>query len=161
MSTVPIYQISSSSLGVSLRLAAEIGSKLRGREVIALVSDLGGGKTTFVRGLASGAGSTDRVSSPSFTITNVYQAAPLTLHHFDFYRLQAPGLLRDELAEVIADPLNVVFIEWAALVEDILPSDHLTINIKVTSETSRDYKLYCPESLAYLLPAAASRIERS
>lgn len=161
MSTGPIYQISSSSLDVSLRLAAEIGAKLRGGEVIALVSDLGGGKTTFVRGLASGAGSPDRVSSPSFTLTNVYQAPPLTLQHFDFYRLQAPGLLRDELAEVIADPLNVVVIEWAAIVEDVLPSDHLTINIRVTGETSRDYELYCPEPLAYLLPAAARRMERA
>jgi len=134
---------------------------LRGGEVIALVSDLGGGKTTFVRGLASGAGSPDRVSSPSFTITNIYQAPPLMLQHFDFYRLQAPGLLRDELAEVIADPLNVVVIEWAAIVEDVLPSDHLTINIRVTGETSRDYELYCPEPLAYLLPAAARRMERA
>lgn len=129
--------------------------------MIALVSDLGGGKTTFVRGLASGAGSPDRVSSPSFTLTNVYQAPLLTLQHFDFYRLQAPGLLRDELAEVIADPLNVVIIEWAAIVEDVLPSDHLTINIRVTGEMSRDYELYCPEPLAYLLPEAARRMERT
>jgi len=125
---------------------------LRGNEVIELVSDLGGGKTTFVRGLASGAGSLDRVSSPSFTLTNVYQAPLLTFHHFDFYRLPEPGILREELAEVIDDPHNVVVIEWAAIVEDILPSDHLTITIRATGETSRDYELYCPESLSYLLP---------
>lgn len=123
--------------------------------MIELVSDLGGGKTTFVRGLARGAGSLDRVSSPSYTLTNVYQAPPLTLHHFDFYRLHEPGILRDELAEVIADPRSVVVIEWATIVEDVLPNDRLTISIKATGETSRDYELYCPESLTYLLPAGA------
>ena len=161
MSVVLRFQVNCPNLESSLGLAAEIGSKLRGGEVIELVSDLGGGKTTFVRGLADGAGSTDRVTSPSFTLTNVYQAPPLTLQHFDFYRLQAPGLLRDELAEVIADPLNVVVIEWAAIVEDVLPTDHLTISIKATGETSRDYELACPEPLAYLLPEAARRMERT
>jgi tRNA threonylcarbamoyladenosine biosynthesis protein TsaE len=161
MSTVPIYQISCSSLDSSLRLAAEIGSKLRGHEVIELVSDLGGGKTTFVRGLASGAGSPDRVSSPSFTLTNIYQAPPLTLHHFDFYRLPEPGLLREELAEVITDPHNVVIIEWANIVEDVLPSNHLTISITATGETSREYKLACPQDLAYLLPVGAKRTGRA
>ena len=136
-----------------MQLAAAIGSRLRGHEVIELVSDLGGGKTAFVRGLAKGAGSLDRVSSPSFTLTNVYRAGALTLHHFDFYRLPEPGILRQELAEVIDDPANVVIIEWAAIVEDVLPPKRLTISIKTTGETSRDYRLHCPEELSYLLPA--------
>lgn len=125
--------------------------------MIELVSDLGGGKTTFVRGLAKGAGSTDRVSSPSFTLTNVYHAPHLLLHHFDFYRLSEPGILRAELAEIIADDANVVIIEWAGIVADVLPPNRLTISISVTGETSREYALTCPASLTYLLPSNASR----
>lgn len=157
MSTVASYQISSSSLATSLRLAEQIGSKLRGGEVIELVSDLGGGKTSFVRGFANGAGSTDRVTSPSYTLTNVYRTPHRLLHHFDFYRLNEPGILREELAEVIADVNNVVIIEWAGIVADVLPAKRLTINISVTGETSRDYRLACPDSLSYLLPPGAVR----
>jgi tRNA threonylcarbamoyladenosine biosynthesis protein TsaE len=160
MSTAAIYQFSASSLENSLSLAAEIGAKLRGQEVIELVSDLGGGKTAFVRGLAGGAGSLDRVSSPSFTLTNIYQTPALTLHHFDFYRLDEPGILREELAEVIADPRSVVIIEWAAIIQDVLPSNRLTIKIKATGETSRSYEIACPENLLYLLPAAAELAPR-
>ncbi|MEO8104834.1 MAG: tRNA (adenosine(37)-N6)-threonylcarbamoyltransferase complex ATPase subunit type 1 TsaE [Candidatus Saccharibacteria bacterium] len=157
MSPVTPYHISSPDLATSSRLAAHIGSKLRGGEVIELVSDLGGGKTTFVRGFAHGAGSIDRVTSPSFTLTNVYRTPQLELHHFDFYRLNDPGILRAELVEIIADPGNVVIIEWAGIVAEVLPAERLTINIRVTGETSRDYILACPDNLSYLLPPGAVR----
>ncbi len=115
------------------------------------MSDLGGGKTTFVRGLARGMGSTDHVSSPSFTLTNQYRASSLTMQHFDFYRLSQPGIMRDELAEAIADPQTVTVVEWANIVEEVLPLDRLTIRIKTTGETSRYYYLTFTESLGYLL----------
>lgn len=132
-------------------MASQLGSRLRGGEIIELVSDLGGGKTTFVRGLAAGAGSSDRVSSPSFTLTNQYQAGELAIYHFDFYRLSEPGIMRDELAEVLADPKAVVVVEWADIVADVLPTNTLTIYITNTGETARHYQCkYAPE-LAYLL----------
>jgi tRNA threonylcarbamoyladenosine biosynthesis protein TsaE len=124
---------------------------VRGGEVIELVSDLGGGKTTFVRGLAEGMGSSDPVHSPSFTLANQYTAGPLTLHHFDFYRLQEPGIMRDDLAEILTDPTAVVVVEWAGIVEDVLPADRLTITIKADSETTRQFNFSYPKSLAYLV----------
>lgn len=151
MSTVQTWQTTCTGLDETLRLAAAVGRKLRGGEVIELVSDLGGGKTTFVRGLAKGTGSKDLVSSPSFTLSNQYKAGPLTLYHFDFYRLSEPGIMRDELAEVLADPQAVVIVEWANVVERVLPAKRLTITMKATSVTARELTFTYPEQYKYLL----------
>jgi len=64
-------------------------------EIIELRSDLGGGKTTFTQGLAAGAGSKDAVSSPTFTLKKIYRAGELHIYHYDFYRLNEPGILKD------------------------------------------------------------------
>ena len=139
------------SLDQSLALAETIGRNLRGGEVIELVSDIGGGKTTFVRGLAKGMGSNDRVSSPSFTLTNQYRSDTITMQHFDFYRLHEPGIMRQELAEFVHDPSTVTVVEWAGIVDDVLPVDRLTINITATDDTSRKYDVVCPRSLQYVV----------
>ena len=151
MSTEQTWQTVSTSLEASLALAAKIGATLRGGETIELISDLGGGKTAFVRGLAAGFGSTDRVSSPSFTLTNQYSAGNKVLHHFDFYRLSEPGILREELAEILTDNHNIVCIEWADVVADILPDNRLSLTIRTTGENSRELTFRYPESLSYLL----------
>lgn len=117
--------------------------------MIELVSDLGGGKTTFVRGLARGMGSTDKVASPTFTISKVYQAAKLELHHFDLYRLPEPGLIQMELADVLSDPQAVVVVEWADIVHQVLPKDRLTITITHTDENSRHLHITAPTALVY------------
>jgi len=155
MSTAQTWETESTSLEATLALAERVGSKLKGGELIELVSDLGGGKTAFVRGLAKGLGSQDTVSSPSFTISNQYQAGPLTLHHFDFYRLHEPGILADELRELLADPQAVVVIEWADIVENVLPEERLTVTITPTGESSRKFQLNYPEQLSYLIEKGA------
>lgn len=126
---------------------------MRGGEVIELVSDLGGGKTAFVRGLARGMGSQDAVRSPSFTLSNQYRADNLTLYHFDFYRLDEPGIMKDELAEVLADPQAVIAVEWSDIVEDVLPSKRrLTVRIKALAANRRELTFNYPAGLAYLIP---------
>lgn len=125
---------------------------MRGGEVIELVSDLGGGKTAFTRGLAAGMGSKDVVHSPSFTLSNVYKSANLTIYHFDFYRLAEPGIIANELSEIIDDPKAVVVVEWANIVEDLLPKTRLSIIIESIDETQRQFKLTYPTSLGYLIP---------
>lgn len=117
-----------------------------------LVSDLGGGKTAFVKGLARGAGSRDRVSSPSFTISNIYETPKLTLHHYDFYRLDDPGIMRQEIGEVLADNRSVVLVEWGAIVEDVLPAERLTVRLTPTGETARRLEFDFPARYSYLLP---------
>jgi|SRR5882757_6815417 len=152
MNTDLTWQTVSTSSENSERLGAALGMRCKGGEVIELISDLGGGKTTFVRGLAKGMGSPDKVASPSFTILREYKAGDRTLYHFDFYRLKDPGLVANELAEVVGDPKAVVAVEWADIVEDVLPIDKLTISIKSMGDTERNITLRYPKKLAYLIP---------
>ena len=152
MSTDLTWRTSSTGLSDTARLAESLGSRLRGGEVIELVSDVGGGKTTFVKGLAKGFGSPDSVASPSFTISREYVSGDKTMYHFDFYRLNDPGIVANELAEVVMDEKAVVVVEWADIVEDVLPAEHVTITIKSTGEMAREFEISYPESLAYLIP---------
>lgn len=131
-------------------IAERIGRQAQGGEVIELVSDLGGGKTTFTRGLADGLSVTDVVSSPTFTISREYEGR-LRLCHFDFYRLPEAGIMSDELAEAIADPDAVVVVEWAEVVNHVLPEDRLHITIQPKSEYERILKFAYSHNLSYLL----------
>jgi tRNA threonylcarbamoyladenosine biosynthesis protein TsaE len=150
MSTAMTWQTVSTSTDDTARLAERLGARLRGGEVIELVSDVGGGKTTFVKSLAKGMGSTDTVGSPTFTISRQYTAGVLTLYHFDFYRLHEPGIMAAELSEVLSDESAVVAIEWADIVEGVLPAERLTITITATGENERTFKFSCPQTLDYL-----------
>lgn len=152
MSTVLTQEINSTSLDDTLALAGRIGRQLKGGEVIELISDLGGGKTAFVRGLAAGMGSKDRVSSPSFTLSNQYEARGMTLFHFDFYRLGNPGIVGQELAEILEDPKAAVAIEWAGLVDNVLPAERLSVTITSTGEEERELIIEYPKKLSYLFP---------
>jgi tRNA threonylcarbamoyladenosine biosynthesis protein TsaE len=138
------------------QLGEKIGRVLKGGEVIELVSDLGGGKTTFTRGLARGLGSTDTVASPTFTISKVYTADALQIHHFDFYRLHEAGIIADELAEVAGDPKVITLVEWADVVQHVLPDERLTVTIKQTADGQRDILFTCPSPLRYILEAVQS-----
>lgn len=117
---------------------ARIAKLLKGGEIIELVGDVGSGKTTFVKGLASGLGVTEDVQSPSFTISREYKARDgLKLLHYDFYRLDDPGLMAHEIHENVMDHSNITVIEWAGIVQDILPIDRLTMSIVSPTPTTR------------------------
>ena len=152
MSSELTWHASSHNLDETLRIASQIGERLRGGEVIELVSDLGGGKTAFVRGLAQGAESSDDVSSPSFTLTNEYATHNFRIHHYDLYRLREAGIMSQELREVCGDPKNVVIIEWATIVSDVLPAEHVVIHIQTTGDTERTLTATYPEQYKYLFP---------
>ena len=109
--------------------------------VIELVGDVGAGKTTFVRGFAEGLGITDKITSPSFTISKSY-AVPdgKTLTHYDFYRLPHPGLMQEDLEESISDPNTITIVEWADSVEGILPDNRTVIYITYT-ENGREIEI--------------------
>ena len=129
----------------------KIGRHLKGGEVIDIKSDLGGGKTTLIRGLAKGAGSLDNVASPSFTIIRVYETKKFKIYHFDFYRLNEPGLMKYEVADLVNDPKRVLVIEWSDIIKDTLPKDRLSIEIIAKSETSRGIIINYQKSLGYLI----------
>ena len=106
--------------------------------VIELTGDVGTGKTTFTRGLAEGLGITESLSSPSFTISRFYEGEKYTLTHYDFYRLDDPGLMADDLAESISEPNNITVVEWGESIADILPAEHYRIAIKYIDENTRE-----------------------
>lgn len=132
-------------------LGAHIGQRLRGGEVIELVSDLGGGKTTLTRGLAQGFGSDDQVASPTFTISRVYTAGDRAMHHFDFYRLGESGLIAHELQDLLGDPQVVIIVEWGGVVAEVMPASTVHIEITKTPEGSREVSVDCPDEYAYLV----------
>jgi tRNA threonylcarbamoyladenosine biosynthesis protein TsaE len=119
-------------------LGAALGGLLVGGEVIELVGDVGAGKTTFTKGLALGLGVDETVQSPSFTISRVYTTgSDLLLAHYDFYRLHDAGIMADELQETISDPRTITVVEWAGIIEGVLPEQRLTVSITSPSETVR------------------------
>lgn len=142
--------IRSSSADQTVQIGENIGRMLKGGEIIELISDLGGGKTTFTRGLAHGAGSPDHVASPTFTVSKVYKTQHFDIHHFDFYRLQEAGIMEHELHDLLDDPKSVIVVEWGDIVQHILPDERLTVEIMQTDAESRDIQISYPPSLKYL-----------
>lgn len=119
-------------------LGCRIATQLKGGELIELVGDVGAGKTTLTKGIARGLGVEEDVQSPSFTISRVYDLpGGRQLAHYDFYRLSDPGVLADELAEVMGRDDFITVIEWADIVESVLPPDHIQIHIVSPAETVR------------------------
>jgi tRNA threonylcarbamoyladenosine biosynthesis protein TsaE len=106
--------------------------------VLELIGDVGAGKTTFVRGLARGIGVKEAVTSPSFTISKVYQGQNATLVHYDFYRLANPGIMEEDLAESINDPQAITIVEWGESIQNVLPQDRKIIEIKYIDENTRE-----------------------
>jgi tRNA threonylcarbamoyladenosine biosynthesis protein TsaE len=151
-------QIECASSDLSEQLAEKLAANLKGGEVIELVSDLGGGKTTFTRGLVRGLGISAHVTSPTFKISNVYTAMeaeknagkPERVYHYDFYRLQDAGLMGHELQDSLEDDRGVIIIEWGTVADDALPAERLKITITKTAEDSRLFEISASESHKYL-----------
>lgn len=110
--------------------------------IIELIGDVGTGKTTFVRGFANGLGLKDPITSPSFTISKSY-ALPNNrrLIHYDFYRLNDPGIMKAELEESLSDKNNVIVIEWADSVTNVLPNNRIKISITYDKNNSRKIEI--------------------
>lgn len=152
-----IMNIRSDSVEQTKNIGAIVGRSLRGGEVIELVSDVGGGKTTLTKGIAAGLDVADTVQSPTFTISRLYHARDgLELHHFDFYRLHDAGIMAAELAESLTQANTIVVVEWADVVSDVLPDAKIRIEITAVDEDSRLLRLDIPASMDYVLAALAS-----
>ena len=125
-----------------LEFGGKLGALLKGGELLELSGDVGAGKTTLVKAIALGMGINETVTSPSYTLSQAYDTpSGLRLVHYDFYRLDDPGILAAELQEVFQDKNTVVAIEWSGIVADILLSDRLQIRIEPTGESSRQLLL--------------------
>lgn len=154
-----IWQTVSTGSDDTERLGQLLGKLLKSPEVIELRADLGGGKTTFVRGLAKGFGSQDVVTSPTFTLNKVYQGRDgQQIHHFDFYRLSEPGIVADQLAESLNDSKVVTVVEWSDIVQDVLPEERLSIEFKMVADNpdERQINISYPDLKAQLVRQLAT-----
>lgn len=113
--------------------------------VVGLYGDLGAGKTTFVQAGAKALGITETVNSPTFLILKSYKLSAKSyklLHHIDAYRLKTSAeLTKLRFDELLTDPQNLIFIEWADKVADILPKDHRKILFEFIDNTTRKISL--------------------
>ena len=124
------------NLEETIALGNRLGLLLQPNMLLTLSGDLGAGKTTFTKGIGQGLGITKVINSPTFTILKQYQGR-LNLSHFDAYRLEGQD---DDLGfEEIFDSDDVCVVEWANFIEDSLPVDRLTIEIKKIDENIREF----------------------
>ena len=109
-------------------------------DVIALSGDLGCGKTVFSQGFAAGLGIPGMVTSPTFTILQVYENGRLPLYHFDLYRIAEPEELYEIGFEEYLDGEGVTLIEWADLFPEMLPPDAISVNIRKDPSRGDDFR---------------------
>lgn len=109
--------------------------------VFELIGDVGAGKTTFTQALAEGLGVQVPVTSPTFTISNHYTLPNGgELIHYDFYRLDDPGIMAEDLAEALTQAHSVVVTEWGDHVADLLPESKLTLNFQILASGARELR---------------------
>lgn len=118
-------------------LAAALGRVAEAGDAVALVGDLGAGKTTFVQGLAAGLGYTGPVTSPTFTLIHVYEGGRATLFHADLYRLEREAELEDVGLDDIFRQDGVAVVEWADRFPQVMPDDHLAVRLELVSASER------------------------
>lgn len=127
------------ALGRKLGEGAEKGT------VYTLIGDLGVGKTVFTQGLAAGLGIKEAVNSPTFTIVQIYEEGRLPFYHFDVYRIGDISEMDEIGYEDCFYGEGVCLIEWANLIEEILPEHYTEIKIEKNLEKGFDYRLITME----------------
>jgi tRNA threonylcarbamoyladenosine biosynthesis protein TsaE len=124
------------------RIGLRLGGLLQAGDVICLQGNLGAGKTTFTQGFAQGWGSLDSVSSPTFILVNVYRRADGSqLFHLDAYRLESvPEAEELDLDSMLAE--GALIVEWPERLGDLIPPEHLWIDLEHISEEHRQMKFH-------------------
>ncbi len=124
----------------TFQLGKKIGKSALPGQVFTLIGDLGVGKTVFTQGMAAGLGITEPVNSPTFTIMQVYEEGRCPLYHFDVYRIGDISEMDDIGYEECFYGDGVCLIEWADLIEEILPEHYIRITISKDLEKGFDYR---------------------
>jgi len=119
------------------KLGERLADQLKAGDVILLEGELGAGKSELARGVAKGLGVQETVTSPSFTILNVYESGRMPLYHFDWYRLESS----EELYELGMDEYlggdGIALVEWPERCPDAVPAQYLRIRIGAEGENTR------------------------
>jgi len=140
MSGKTVFRTKSAS--ETIRLGKRIGAVLQPGDVVALVGELGAGKTQFIKGLASGAGvgKPTYVSSPSFTLINEYPAR-VPFYHIDLFRLESQKEVAGLGLEDYFQGGGITAIEWADKIPSLLPAEMLSVHIMYTGKNTRSIEI--------------------
>lgn len=132
--------IESNSEKETFELGVRIGENAKPGDVFTLIGDLGVGKTVFTQGLAKGLEIEDNICSPTFTIVQVYDEGRLPFYHFDVYRIGDVSEMDEIGYEEYVYGDGVSLIEWANLIEEILPDTYTNIEISKDLGKGFDYR---------------------
>jgi tRNA threonylcarbamoyladenosine biosynthesis protein TsaE len=132
--------IESYSADDTFLIGKEIGENAKPGSVYTLIGDLGVGKTVFTQGVAKGLEITEPISSPTFTILQVYEEGRLPFYHFDVYRIGDVEEMEEIGYEDCFYGDGICFIEWANLIEEILPKNYTQVTIEKDLEKGFDYR---------------------
>ena len=135
MKTIETY-----STGETFALGRQIGQQAEAGEIYTLIGDLGVGKTVLTQGVAAGLGIKEPVNSPTFTIVQIYEEGRLPFYHFDVYRIGDVEEMEEVGYEDCFYGEGVCLIEWADLIEEILPKHYTEIRIEKNLEQGFDYR---------------------
>ena len=135
-------KVVSNSVEETVSIGGKLARKLKKGDVVALVGDLGSGKTVLTKGIAEGLGVKNPryVNSPTFVIIKEYKGK-LPLYHFDLYRLDRSTILDAESYEEYFYDDGVTVIEWADKVRGLLPRKHIEVRLKVAGENERKIEI--------------------
>ncbi len=135
MKTIETY-----STGETFALGRQIGQQAEAGEIYTLIGDLGVGKTVLTQGVAAGLDIEEPVNSPTFTIVQIYEEGRLPFYHFDVYRIGDVEEMEEVGYEDCFYGEGVCLIEWAELIEEILPREHRRITIEKDLSKGFDYR---------------------
>ncbi|MCI7181931.1 MAG: tRNA (adenosine(37)-N6)-threonylcarbamoyltransferase complex ATPase subunit type 1 TsaE [Schaedlerella sp.] len=124
----------------TFRIGEKLGSQAKPGQVFTLTGDLGVGKTVFTQGLAKGLGIKEPVNSPTFTIVQIYEEGRLPFYHFDVYRISDVEEMEEIGFEDYVLGEGVSLIEWANLIEEILPASRTEVTIEKDLQQGFDYR---------------------
>ena len=124
----------------TFELGKKLGTEAKPGQVYALLGDLGVGKTILTKGFAEGLGITEPVSSPTFTIVQVYEEGRMPFYHFDVYRIGDIEEMEEIGYEDCFYGEGVCLVEWANLIEEIMPENTIWITIEKDLEKGFDYR---------------------
>lgn len=128
-------------------LGEKLGREAKSGQIYTLNGDLGTGKTVFTQGFAAGLGITEPVNSPTFTILQVYEEGRMPFYHFDVYRIGDVEEMDEIGYEDCFYGEGVCLIEWAELIEEILPEKVIVVTIEKDLEQGFDYRKITLEGL--------------
>ncbi len=139
--------IETGSAKETFELGMRIGAESRPGQVYTLIGDLGVGKTVFTQGVAKGLGITEPVNSPTFTIVQIYDEGRMPFYHFDVYRIGDVEEMEEIGYEDCFYGEGLCLIEWANLIEEILPEHYHRITIEKDLEKGFDYRKITIEAI--------------